>query len=138
MNSRSICTFTLAVGLGVSAARPGEELADRLSKNPTLSARIQTLLPPGISLQAAAAGFRDEAEFITALHVSRNLNIPFNELKADLMGPKHHTLTGALHDLRPELRTSGINRQMKRATQQARTDFQQAGELAENSATERP
>ena len=135
MNSRSICTFTLAVGLGtgLAAPRPGEELAERLAKSPTLSARIQPLLPPGISLQAAAAGFRDEAEFVTALHLSRNLNIPFNELKADLMGPKHHTLTAALHDLRPELRTGGINHQMKRATQQARTDLQQAAELAENT-----
>jgi hypothetical protein len=135
MNSRSICTFTLAVGLGtgLAAPRPGEELADRLAKNPTLSARIQSLLPPGISLQAASAGFRDEAEFVTALHVSHNLNIPFNELKANLTGPKHHTLTGALHDLRPELRTGGINHQMKRAAQQAQTDLQQAGELAENT-----
>ena len=136
MNSRSICTFTLAVGLGtgLAAPRPSDELADRLAQNTTLLGRIQPLLPPGISLQAASAGFRDEAEFVTALHVSRNLNIPFNELKASLVGPKHHTLTGALHDLRPELRTNGINHQMKRAAQQTRADLQQAGELAENTS----
>jgi hypothetical protein len=136
MNSRSVCTFTLAVagsiGAGIAAPHPGSDLADRLGGNPILSARIQALLPPGTSLQAAAAGFQDETEFITALHISRNLSIPFNELRADLTRSKHQTLTGALHNLRPELRTAGINRQMKRAGQQTKADLQQAGELAEN------
>jgi hypothetical protein len=137
MNRSSICTFTLAVagsiGTGIGAPHSGDDLADRLVGNPILSARIQALLPPGTSLQAAAAGFRDETEFVTALHVSRNLNIPFKELRADLSRSKHHTLTGALQDLRPELRAAGINRQMKRAEQQAKADLQQAGELAENT-----
>jgi hypothetical protein len=137
MNRSSICTFTLAVagsiGTGIAAPGPGGDLANRLVGNPILSSRIQALLPPGTSLQAAAAGFRDEAEFVTALHVSRNLNIPFKELRADLSRSKHHTLSGALQDLRPELRAAGINRQMKRAEQQAKSDLQQAGELAENT-----
>ena len=138
MNSRSICTFTLAVagslGTGITAQRGGDDLADRLAANTALAARIQTLLPPGVSLQASAAGFRDEAEFIAALHLSRNLNIPFNELKADLTGAKHHPLSTALRDLRPELRASGISRHVRRAQQQAKGDLQLAGELAENSS----
>jgi len=134
MNSRSICTFTLAVAGTLASAAPHEDVAVLLATHPFLLARVQPLLPPGTSLQAAAAGFSDECEFIAALHVSRNLNIPFNELKASLSGARHHNLTGALHVLRPELRTSGINRHVKRAEQQARADLQQAGELAETAA----
>jgi hypothetical protein len=137
MNSRSICTFTLAVagtlGTGIAAQPAVEDLAARLSSNPTLAVRIQPLLPPGTSLQAAAAGFRDEAEFIAALHLSRNLNIPFDELRAKLTGTKRRTLTTALRDFRPELHASGINRHVKRAEQQAKADLQQAGQLAENN-----
>src|SRR5581483_5797456 len=107
MNTRSICTFTLAVAgslaAGIAAPHSSTDLADRLAANPTLSARIQGLLPPGISLQAATAGFHDEGEFIAALHIARNLNVPFNELSANLSS-KRHTLTAALRDLRPELR----------------------------------
>ena len=138
MNSRSVCTFTLAVagslGTGIAAQNTGDDLADRLTANSALIARVQPLLPPGASLQAAASGFRGETDFLAALHLSRDLNIPFNELKADLTGAKrHNTLTTALRDLRPELRASGIARQVKKAQRQAQADLQLAGELAENS-----
>ncbi|GEM_PF-2647012 len=135
MNRRSICTFTLALvgSLATGSAAPREDVAVRLAANPSLLARVQPLLPAGTSLQAAAAGFGDECEFLAALHVSRNLNIPFNELKANLTGTRHRNLTGALRALRPELRTSGINRHVKRATQQAKADLLQAGALAENT-----
>ena len=146
--NRSICTFTLAMaGSLVSGAvaqhrgpgRPSEShftadnLERRMSENPNLASRVQSLLPPGISLQAAAAGFKDEGQFIAALHVSRNLHIPFNELKADLTQTKYGTLGRALHDLRPELHSKVIEGQVKKAERQTRADLEQPGDLAVNN-----
>ena len=48
----------------------------RLANNAPLSARIQPLLPAGATVSAASTGFRNQGEFISTLHVSRNLNIP--------------------------------------------------------------
>jgi hypothetical protein len=45
---------------------------------------LQPLLPAGFTVATASAGFRNQGEFIAALHVSRNLGIPFDQLKAEL------------------------------------------------------
>ena len=150
--NRSICVFTLiAVGSlvsaagaqhrGAAAASPQPErssftadaLEKRMATNPNLASRVQSLLPPGTSLEAAASGFKDEGQFIAALHVSRNLNIPFNELKADLSKSKNGSLGRALHDLRPELHARVIDSQIKKAERQTKTDLQQPSDLAINN-----
>ena len=145
---RPICTFTLAVAgsliPGAAAQHRGattasqpprfsaELLEQRMTENPNLATRVQALLPPGTSLEAAAAGFKDEGQFIAALHVSHNLNIPFNELKADLAKSKYGSLGRVLHDLRPELHARVIDGQVKKAERQAKSDLEQPGDLAVN------
>ena len=145
---RPICTFTLAVagslipgagaqhrGAAAGSSQPrfsAELLEQRMTENPNLATRVQSLLPPGTSLEAAAAGFKDEGQFIAALHVSHNLNIPFNELKADLSKSKYGSLGHALHDLRPELHARVIDGQVKKAERQAKSDLEQPGDLAVN------
>src|SRR5579862_3186022 len=81
--NRSICVFTLATaGSLVSAAgaqhrgavaasprldhpaSPAEALEKQMAANPSLASRVQSLLPPGTSLEAAASGFKDEGQFI--------------------------------------------------------------------------
>src|SRR5437016_11391187 len=60
----------------------------RIQRNPELSEKLQTLLPktgPNSSLAGAAMGFRNEGQFIAALHVSKNLGILFDQLKATMM-----------------------------------------------------
>src|SRR5579864_7302674 len=49
----------------------------KIAANPALLARVQPLLPSGMTVATAASGFKNEGQFIAALHVSRNLNIPF-------------------------------------------------------------
>ena len=151
--NRSICVFTLiTTGSLVSAAGAqhrgaaaapkagvdhssftADGLERRMATDPSLASRVQSLLPPGISLEAAASGFKDEGQFIAALHVSRNLNIPFNELKADLSKSKYGSLGRALHDLRPELHARVIDSQIKKAERQTKTDLQQPSDLAINN-----
>ncbi len=57
-----------------------------VTHNPELTSRLQTLLPGGTTVAKAAAGFEDQGEFIAAVHVAHNLNIPFDQLKAQMTG----------------------------------------------------
>ena len=57
---------------------------DRIQNDAAFRSRIQSLLPSGTDIKTAESGFRSRGQFIAALHVSRNLNIPFDQLKAKL------------------------------------------------------
>ena len=91
-----------------------------LTQNTKLSSRLQSLLPEGTDLQQAAAGFKNLGEFVSAVHVSRNLEIPFDELKAKMTGPDSLSLGKAIHELRPEVKAKA---EAKRAKKQANQDF---------------
>src|SRR5437763_12495753 len=56
----------------------------RIERNPALKAKVESMLPAGMTLKTAASGFRNEGQFIAALHVSKNLGIPFDQLKAKM------------------------------------------------------
>src|SRR5262247_1882964 len=58
-------------GTGAHARTP--DVGARLSANPGLVTRIQPLLPPGTTATAAASGFKNQGQFLAALHVSKNL-----------------------------------------------------------------
>ena len=99
----------------------------RLAHNPALSSRLQAILPPGTNLQNAAAGFKNEGQFVAAAHVSHNLNIPFDQLKARTTGPNAGSLGQAIHDLKPDMSLKDANEQAKRAEKQAKEDMHEAG-----------
>src|SRR5205814_8162149 len=61
-------------------------IAQTLSSKPHLAAKIQKLLPAGMTLNQASAGFKNQGQFIAALHVAKNLNVPFADLKALMVG----------------------------------------------------
>ncbi len=103
----------------------------RLAGNTALSSRLQPLLPPNTTLQAAASGFKNQGQFIAALHVSHNLNIPFDQLKADMTGTGHDSLGQAVHALRPDLDSKTVSADVKIAEHQAKTDVQESTETAE-------
>ena len=74
-----------------TGATPGTEITPatpttRPVKNPRLEARLQGMLPEGIMVQDAMAGFKNWGQFVAAVHVSNNLNIPFADLKAKMTG----------------------------------------------------
>jgi len=98
-----------------------------LSQNTKLSSNLQSLLPEGTDLQAAAAGFKNLGEFVSAVHVSKNLDIPFDELKAKMTGPDGVILGKAIHELRPDVKAKA---EAKRAKKQANQDFAEAGKDA--------
>jgi hypothetical protein len=108
------------------------DFESRLASNSRLSSRLQSLLPPKTPLETAASGFKNQGQFIAALHVSHNLNIPFDQLKTDMM-TKHDSLGAAIRNLRPDLDSKKVNSNVKLAERQAKADVQESNEIAESS-----
>ena len=117
-------------------------LTERLQSDPAFQTRIQTLLPAGMDPATAASGFKNQGQFIAALHVSQNLNIPFDQLKAKMTGvplPTTSTtqtttptttqpsttepmsLGKAIQELRPTLTEAQVTAAAKQAQSQATT-----------------
>jgi hypothetical protein len=64
---------------------PPNPIAAKLQNEP-LGTRIEGMLPKGMTLDTASAGFKNQGQFIAAVHVSQNLGIPFVDLKATMLG----------------------------------------------------
>ena len=103
----------------------------RLENNTNLASRLQNMLPMGETLGAAAMGFKNQGQFIAALHVSQNLMIPFDTLKMQMLS-NHESLGAAIRALRPDLTSKTVNTDVKDAEQQGKTDVQESNEVAEN------
>jgi len=95
-------------------------LAAKLSANPALSAKLSALLPPGTNLATASAGFKNLGQFVAAVHVSKNLGIPFDQLKAKMTGPPPMSLGKAITALDP---TANAKSALKTAEKQAKADL---------------
>lgn len=96
--------------------------SQHLAAQPKLAATLQPLLPAGADLQAAAIGFKNLGEFVAAVHVSHNLDIPFDQLKTALTGPAPKSLGAAIKTLKPSADAAA---EVKKAEAQAKKD--QAG-----------
>ncbi|HET8889555.1 MAG TPA: hypothetical protein VFQ41_11680 [Candidatus Angelobacter sp.] len=95
-------------------------VSTRLSSNTKLASKLQGLLPPGTDLQAAASGFKNLGQFVAAVHVSHNLGIPFDQLKAKMQGPPTESLGKAIHELKPD---ADAKAQTKTAESEAHQDM---------------
>ena len=73
----------------------------KLQKNTNLASKLQSRLPLGTNLTAAAAGFRNLGQFVAAVNVSNNLGIPFLELKTRMVD-QGMSLGQAIQDARPK------------------------------------
>jgi len=88
-------------GSGHGSSSSHGNFAAKLANNTQLSAKLQALLPPGTNLQTAAQGFKNLGQFVAAVHVSKDLGIPFDQLKATMTGPPPQKLGQAIHTLDP-------------------------------------
>jgi hypothetical protein len=95
-------------------------ISTRLAANTKLASKLQGLLPPGTDLQTAASGFKNLGQFVAAVHVSHNLGIPFDQLKAKMQGPPTESLGKAIHDLKP---TANAKAETKTAQSEAHQDM---------------
>ena len=74
------------------------------------------MLPTGMTIEEASAGFRNQGQFIAALNVSKNQNIDFVQLK-DAMTVDGLSLGQAAKQVRtapPHLTTAGRRRRPAR------------------------
>src|SRR5262245_2383664 len=94
--------------------------SEKLAANTKLAGKLQSLLPPGTNLQTAASGFKNLGQFVAAVHVSHNLGIPFDQLKAKMLGPSSQSLGKAIQDLKP---TANAKAETKKAESEARQDL---------------
>jgi hypothetical protein len=114
--STTTASTTTTSSTAVTATSP---VAAKISTMPQLHAKVTALLPPHMTLNSASAGFRNQGQFIAALHVSRNLGIPFAALKSD-MTTKHMSLGQSIHAWR---KTADAPREAKKGEAQAATDL---------------
>jgi hypothetical protein len=95
-------------------------ISQKLASNTQLASKLQGLLPLGTDLQAAAQGFKNLGQFVAAVHVSHNLGIPFDQLKAKITGPGAENLGKAIHDLQP---AANAKAEVKKAEHEAHSDL---------------
>lgn len=99
---------------GESSRELGKTPSQLLTQNTKLSAKLAGLLPPGTDLQQAAQGFKNLGQFVAAVHVSHNLDIPFSDLKTKMMSGD--SLGKAIHALKPDVSAKA---EAKKAKKQA-------------------
>ncbi|MGH9804764.1 MAG: hypothetical protein ACRD4D_06305 [Candidatus Acidiferrales bacterium] len=108
----------------VRAESERKTTADLLQQNQRLNTRLESMLPPGSNPQAAAAGFKNLGQFVSAVHASRNLNIPFDQLKGRMTGPDAVSLGKAIKELKPGVDAKA---EAKKAEKQAKKDLKESG-----------
>jgi hypothetical protein len=97
-------------------------VANAFDRNPYLSAMLKPLVPPQSTLTQAAAGFKNQRQFIAALHLSKNLIIPFDQIKIRATGNHRMSLSDSIRDIRPSLTKNLAKAEVNKAEQQAKDD----------------
>jgi hypothetical protein len=87
------------------ATTPRSPIATKIESHPRLASRVTAMLPPGMTMEQAARGFRNQGQFIAALQASQKRGIPFADLKAAMVR-RHMSLGQAVHSLRPGTTTT--------------------------------
>ena len=111
-----------------SASTPS--FVSRIHQNPQLTSRLTPLLPSGMSLETAAQGFKNQGQFIAALHVSKNLDIPFDQLRTEMTGSNHRSLGQAIETLKP---SADGGKEARAAEDEAKADVK-AGNAKDNAS----
>jgi hypothetical protein len=76
-------------------------ISRNIKKDPKLQARVRSVLPEQMTIEQAAYGFRNQGQFIAAVHASKNHGIPFMQLKQEMTGAQALSLGRALEKLKP-------------------------------------
>src|SRR5437667_7528423 len=122
----------------VSTKDPGSKntLNEQLAHNTHLSSKLQSLLPANVKLQDAADGFKNMGQFVAAVHVSHNLNIPFDQLKGKMTGKPPMSLGKAIHELDPNVDTKAETKKAQHQAKKDIKDFKAGTKEAEKDADE--
>jgi hypothetical protein len=102
------------------------KVANAFDRDPYLSSQVKPLLPRRSTVAGAAAGFKNQKQFISAMHLSRNLNIPFDQIKTRMTGDHRMSLHDAVREIRPEMTKNELKAEVNKAEKQAKDDENQA------------
>jgi hypothetical protein len=109
---------------------PTNAVSQKLSTKPNLMSKVKTALPAGTNLNQATAGFKNFGQFMAAVNVSNNLNIPFADLKASMTGttlaglPTNEPTTSLGQSIKRLRPTVDADAEAARATTQANVEAQ--------------
>jgi hypothetical protein len=106
-------------------------IARSIASSPQLKTKVQALLPTGMPLADAAKNFRSESQFLAALHASKDLKIPFAQIKAEMTGNDHDSLTRAIQELKPSIDAGAA---AQTAQKEAAADLKSTATAATNHA----
>ncbi len=134
----SAAAGSMGGGHGMDASGKSETSGPRtpdqlLTQNTQLSSKLSGLLPAGTDLQTAAAGYRNLGQFVAAVHVSHNLDIPFAQLKCTELATaaacpgmtvpsKGSHLGQAIQTLKPTMSSGDSKAAAKQAEKEASAD----------------
>jgi len=96
-------------------------LMTRLKNDPTLTATLNGLLPPGMSATDAAKGFRNLSQLLTALNVAKDQGLDFVKLQQAMMGGD--SLAQAILDQKPTLDATALKTALMTARNETKTDL---------------
>jgi hypothetical protein len=115
-----------SVKADTNGKRPEMKVANSLDRNPELSSILKPLLPSRTTVIDAATGFKKQGHFISALHASKNLGIPFHQIKTKMTGEDRRSLKEAIQELRPTMDKDAVKDEVKKAEKEAKADEKQA------------
>lgn len=96
-----------------------DRLEDRIDRDPRFAAHVRDIMPPDIKPGDAFDGFNSHGQFFAALHVSKNLDIPFRQLKTTMMSDENMSLGKAIHELRPDMSEADVRQAVQKSEKQA-------------------
>ena len=102
-----------------------KSVSQLLTQNTKLSSNLQSIFGSGVNLQDASSGFKNLGLFVAAVHVSKNLNIPFDQLK-NKMASDGGNLGKAIHTLQPNLSKKQVKQAVSTAKHQSKADIKQS------------
>ena len=84
-NKRTTTTTTTTTATTSTSGTTLTPVQQKLQRNTNLASKLEGRLPAGTNLMTAAEGFRNLGQFVAAVNVSNNLDIPFTTLKARMV-----------------------------------------------------
>ena len=95
-------------------------IATKIASHPQLKAKVMAMVPSGMTLDQASTGFRNQGQFIAALHAADHMgcNTCFAQLKADMVD-KGMSLGQSIQDVR---HTTSTTAQTQAAAAQREAD----------------
>ncbi|MCA1583314.1 MAG: hypothetical protein LC791_00595 [Acidobacteria bacterium] len=101
--------------LALESTQPSMTTLSMVPKDAKVVARLRRMLPKELSVQQAAVGFRNQAQFIATVQVSENLGVPFLLLKSKVVG-EGLSLGQAIQQLKPD---ANVSRELSRARERS-------------------